>query len=57
MLFICYTDESGSDSDGGESTSSSFSSLSDFVVEMQTADLSSELITSIVNNCRRNSYI
>ncbi|XP_071548982.1 MAP kinase-activating death domain protein isoform X5 [Panulirus ornatus] len=34
------TDESGSDSEGGESTSSSYSSLSDFVSEMQSSDLS-----------------
>ncbi|XP_069988793.1 MAP kinase-activating death domain protein isoform X4 [Penaeus vannamei] len=34
------TDESGSDSEGGESTSSSYSSLSDFVSEMQVSDLS-----------------
>lgn len=34
------TDESGSDSDEGESTSSSYSSLSDFVSEMVSSDLS-----------------
>ncbi|EEB16134.1 map-kinase activating death domain protein, putative [Pediculus humanus corporis] len=34
------TDESGSDSDGDESTSSSYSSLSDFVSEMVSSDLS-----------------
>ncbi|XP_045489111.1 MAP kinase-activating death domain protein isoform X2 [Pieris rapae] len=34
------TDESGSDSDGAESTSSSYSSLSDFVSEMASSDLS-----------------
>lgn len=34
------TDESGSDSEGGESTSSSYSSLSDFVSEMVSSDLS-----------------
>ena len=34
------TDESGSDSDGGGSTSSSYSSLSDFVSEMVSSDLS-----------------
>lgn len=34
------TDESGSDSDGAPSTSSSYSSLSDFVSEMQLSDLS-----------------
>lgn len=34
------TDESGSDSEGGNSTSSSYSSLSDFVSEMVSSDLS-----------------
>ncbi|CAG9838073.1 unnamed protein product [Diabrotica balteata] len=34
------TDESGSDSEEGESTSSSYSSLSDFVSEMVSSDLS-----------------
>ncbi|XP_030755977.1 MAP kinase-activating death domain protein isoform X9 [Sitophilus oryzae] len=34
------TDESGSDSEEGESTSSSYSSLSDFVSEMASSDLS-----------------
>ncbi|XP_045480868.1 MAP kinase-activating death domain protein isoform X3 [Harmonia axyridis] len=34
------TDESGSDSEGVESTSSSYSSLSDFVSEMASSDLS-----------------
>lgn len=34
------TDESGSDSEGGESTSSSYSSLSDFVSELGTLELS-----------------
>lgn len=34
------TDESGSDSDDAESTSSSYSSLSDFVSEMVSSDLS-----------------
>lgn len=37
------TDESGSDSEGAESTSSSYSSLSDFVSEMQSSDLSPSL--------------
>lgn len=37
------TDESGSDSEGGESTSSSYSSLSDFVSEMVSSDLSPSL--------------
>ncbi|XP_018319964.1 MAP kinase-activating death domain protein isoform X2 [Agrilus planipennis] len=34
------TDESGSDSEGAESTSSSFSSLSDFMSEMVSSDIS-----------------
>lgn len=34
------TDESGSDSEGADSTSSSYSSLSDFVSEMVSSDLS-----------------
>lgn len=37
------TDESGSDSEGGESTSSSYSSLSDFVSEMVSSDMSASL--------------
>ncbi|XP_055600915.1 MAP kinase-activating death domain protein isoform X2 [Uranotaenia lowii] len=37
------TDESGSDSEGAESTSSSYSSLSDFVSEIQSSDLSPSL--------------
>lgn len=37
------TDESGSDSEGDESTSSSYSSLSDFVSEMASSDLSPSL--------------
>lgn len=37
------TDESGSDSENAESTSSSYSSLSDFVSEMQSSDLSPSL--------------
>ncbi|XP_055525990.1 MAP kinase-activating death domain protein isoform X9 [Wyeomyia smithii] len=37
------TDESGSDSEGAESTSSSYSSLSDFVSEMVSSDLSPSL--------------
>lgn len=47
------TDESGSDSEGAKSTSSSYSSLSDFVSEMVSSDLSpSELNTSIrCNDC------
>ncbi|XP_030382359.1 MAP kinase-activating death domain protein [Scaptodrosophila lebanonensis] len=37
------TDESGSDSEGGDSSSSSYSSLSDFVSEMASSDLSPSL--------------
>ena len=36
------TDESGSDSDGAESTSSSYSSLSDFVVDLYNSDIRGE---------------
>lgn len=39
-MHFYFLDESGSDSEGGESTSSSYSSLSDFVSEMQVSDLS-----------------
>ncbi len=35
-------DESGSDSDGAESTSSSYSSLSDFVFDIQNSDIVGE---------------
>ena len=49
------TDESGSDSDGAESTSSSYSSLSDFVIDIQNSEINGETpgtktlqITSIV---------
>lgn len=48
------TDESGSDSEGGESTSSSYSSLSDFVSEMVSSDLSpSKFLMNVSkeNNC------
>ena len=37
-----YADESGSDSDGAESTSSSYSSLSDFVMDMQNSDIAGD---------------
>ena len=40
VFYMCVTDESGSDSEGAESTSSSYSSLSDFVSEMVSSDLS-----------------
>jgi len=40
VLYVHVTDESGSDSEGAESTSSSYSSLSDFVSEMVSSDLS-----------------
>ncbi|KDR13172.1 MAP kinase-activating death domain protein, partial [Zootermopsis nevadensis] len=39
-------DESGSDSEGAESTSSSYSSLSDFVSEMVSSDLSPKVLAS-----------
>jgi hypothetical protein len=48
MFHMCVTDESGSDSEGAESTSSSYSSLSDFVSEMVSSDLSpSEFCTAL----------
>ena len=40
--FITFIDESGSDSDGAESTSSSYSSLSDFVLDIQNSDINGE---------------
>lgn len=40
LLESQQTDESGSDSEGADSTSSSYSSLSDFVSEMHSSDLS-----------------
>lgn len=43
------TDESGSDSEGAESTSSSYSSLSDFVSEMVSSDLSPSKCVSFVS--------
>ena len=36
------SDESGSDSDSVESTSSSYSSLSDFVIDIQNSDINGE---------------
>ena len=36
------TDESGSDSESAESTSSSYSSLSDFVIDIQNSDINGE---------------
>jgi hypothetical protein len=44
------TDESGSDSEGAESTSSSYSSLSDFVSEMASSDLSPGECFKIIRN-------
>ena len=38
-LFSWQTDESGSDSDGADSTSSSYSSLSDFVTDMVNSEI------------------
>ena len=37
--WLKFTDESGSDSDGAESTSSSYSSLSDFVTDMVNSEI------------------
>lgn len=39
-IVILFLDESGSDSEAAESTSSSYSSLSDFVSEIASSDLS-----------------
>lgn len=39
---LIFVDESGSDSDGAESTSSSYSSLSDFVFDIQNSDIVGE---------------
>lgn len=41
-LWIFVTDESGSDSEGAESTSSSYSSLSDFVTDMVNSEIDGE---------------
>lgn len=41
LIFLIYCiDESGSDSEGAESTSSSYSSLSDFVSDLVSSDVS-----------------
>ena len=39
---VVVTDESGSDSESAESTSSSYSSLSDFVIDIQNSDINGE---------------
>ena len=39
ICILYITDESGSDSDGAESTSSSYSSLSDFVTDMVNSEI------------------
>jgi hypothetical protein len=39
MLYSWQADESGSDSDGADSTSSSYSSLSDFVTDMVNSEI------------------
>lgn len=49
------TDESGSDSEGAESTSSSYSSLSDFVSEMHSSDLS-PIISDIYGSHAHQHY-
>ena len=41
-IVVLLPDESGSDSDGAESTSSSYSSLSDFVIDIQNSDINGE---------------
>jgi hypothetical protein len=51
IVSSCVADESGSDSEGAESTSSSYSSLSDFVSEMVSSDLSpSEFCTVLFSS-------
>lgn len=54
---ICYLDESGSDSDGGRSaeSTSSYSSLSDFVSELASSDLSPSATINLAQN-RRSSH-
>lgn len=47
LIFFFNKDESGSDSEGAESTSSSYSSLSDFVSEMVSTDVSPSNIICI----------
>ena len=42
LYLICFPDESGSDSEAGESTSSSYSSLSDFVIDIQNSEINGE---------------
>ncbi|KAK3590549.1 hypothetical protein CHS0354_023617 [Potamilus streckersoni] len=44
------TDESGSDSDGGESTSSSYSSLSDFVTDMVNSEINGDTPAFVPEN-------
>ena len=41
-IYSLSADESGSDSDGAESTSSSYSSLSDFVNDIVNSDINGE---------------
>jgi len=42
VIWCVVVDESGSDSDGAESTSSSYSSLSDFVIDIQNSDINGD---------------
>ncbi|XP_021369145.1 MAP kinase-activating death domain protein-like isoform X4 [Mizuhopecten yessoensis] len=44
------TDESGSDSDGAESTSSSYSSLSDFVTDMVNSEIDGDTLCFVPEN-------
>ena len=48
-------DESGSDSDGAESTSSSYSSLSDFVIDIQNSDINGDTPGGINTETRSNA--
>ncbi|XP_053663082.1 MAP kinase-activating death domain protein [Anopheles marshallii] len=51
------TDESGSDSDGADSTSSSYSSLSDFVSEIVSSDLSPSLHEVYANQHHHHHHV
>ena len=46
-----FADESGSDSDGAASTSSSYSSLSDFVIDMQNSDITGDTPGPYASQC------
>lgn len=56
MNLVIFPDESGSDSDGGDSTSSSYSSLSDFVSEIVSSDLSPSKCILYISHYHNNKY-